>query len=105
MKTIRKFNGETMKAYVVKKNGTVVETFRNIATAMRFAGVVNGSVEVREVAMSEIEGKVKCSRCGSEKIRFNGKILKSGGEMIQRYQCSECGYSFQLTKEEVKENE
>ena len=48
--------------------------------------------------MSEIEGKVKCPRCGSEKIRLNGKILKSGGEMIQRYQCSECGYSFQLIK-------
>lgn len=39
-----------MKAYLVKKNGLVVETFRNIATAMRFAGVIGGSVEVREVA-------------------------------------------------------
>jgi hypothetical protein len=38
-----------MKAYIVKKNGKVVETFRNIATAMRFAGVVDGSVEIREV--------------------------------------------------------
>ena len=108
MKTMRKFNGEMMKAYVVKKNGSVVETFRNIATAMRFAGVVGGSVEIREVTeASEIEEKVKlkCPRCGSSQIRLNGKILKSGGETTQRYQCSECGYSFQVTKRRGKNHE
>jgi hypothetical protein len=50
-----------MKVYVVKKNGTDVKTFKSISAAMRFAGVIGGSVEVREVAMSEIEG-----RCDSD---------------------------------------
>ena len=52
--------------------------------------------------ISEEKLKLKCPRCGSEKIRLNGKILKSGGELTQRYQCGECGYSFQLTKRRGK---
>ena len=49
MKTRRKFNGEIMKVFVVKKNGKDVKYCRNIAAAMRFAGMVGGSVGIMVV--------------------------------------------------------
>jgi hypothetical protein len=36
--------------------------------------------------MSEIEKKVKCPRCRSEKTRLNGRILKSG-DSVAAWKC------------------
>ena len=46
------------------------------------------------MAENKIEESRKCPNCNSEKIRKAGLIIKRN-RTSQRYQCAECGITFQ----------